>query len=84
MSDGTDKWAKILEANPAMAEDGFADATAKWNALKGAADRMGLDESEAIAFVAFGMTGGEEGALPESVSADDVAAAIAAEDGLTP
>jgi len=49
------KWQAILAANPVLAEADFASRMDKWNALKEAADKAGLNNEEAAKFIAAGM-----------------------------
>ena len=76
MTTAPPNWTDIVRANPALADAGFAGKTARWNTLKAAADRLGLDDTTAAAFIAYGMTDGAEGALPAGVAAAELEAAL--------
>jgi hypothetical protein len=59
-----EKLKAILDANPVLAEKGFAKSVDRWNKLNEIADARGLNRDDAAAFIAYFMTGGKEGRLP--------------------
>lgn len=49
------KWDAIIAANPVLRDPSFRDKVKKWNALKEAADKAGMTDEEAVAFIAHEM-----------------------------
>lgn len=61
-----EQWSEISKANPIFSSPDFAKETTRWNALHEEAIRRKLSGQTAIDFIAFGMTRGKEGKLPDS------------------